>query len=487
MSESERSLGYLLIAVAVVVSLAILGFDFLMPLGVAAAVPYVLLVLLGLWMPWRSASWLLAGAATALTILGYAVSYQSGEPHWVVLTNRLLALAAIWITAALCYMQRRVTETLEDDEERLRGLVDTSNDTIVAIDTRGIIRMVNPACREMFGYLEDELIGRNVNVLMPSPHDEQHDTYIDHYLRTGERRMIGIGREVEGRRKDGSLFPVILTVGEARLRNEHLFTGFLHDISRRKSYEQQVAQLQSELFRVSRVTELGAMTSSIAHETNQPLAAISTYLYALRRLLQGAGAGIPPQTHEIIDKAQAQTQRASEVIRQIREMTRAGDDRHKAENLNALVQEAIEIGLVGLSDEGLVIERQLDPDLPACRCNRIQIQQVVMNLVRNAVEAMGDSPERRLTVETWSEDGTAHVSVSDTGPGVPAHVRERLFQPFVTGKSGGVGIGLSICRSIVENHGGRLTLETPDNGGTRFVFTVPRAGEGAEEATAGAG
>ena len=105
------------------VSLAILGFDFLMPLGVAAAVPSVLLVLLGLWMPWRSACWLLAGAATALTILGYAVSYQSGEPHWVVLTNRLLALAALWITAALCYMQRRGTETLEDDESRLRGLV----------------------------------------------------------------------------------------------------------------------------------------------------------------------------------------------------------------------------------------------------------------------------------------------------------------------------------------------------------------------------
>ncbi|HYW04508.1 MAG TPA: PAS domain S-box protein [Gammaproteobacteria bacterium] len=487
MSESERSLGYLLIAVAAVVGLAILGFDFLVPLGVAAAVPYVLLVLLGLWMPWRSASWLLAVTATALTILGYAVSYRGGEPHWVVLTNRLLALTAIWITAVLCYMQRRVTDTLEDDEERLRGLIDTSNDTIVAIDTRGTIRMVNPACREMFGYREDELIGRNVKMLMPSPHHEQHDEYLDRYLRTGERRIIGIGREVDARRKDGSLFPVILAVGEVRLRNERLFTGFLHDISRRNSYEQQVRQLQSELFRVSRVTELGAMTSSIAHETNQPLAAISTYLYALRRLLQGGEDGASPRIEEIIDKAQAQTQRASQVIRQIRQMTRAGDDRHEAEDLNALVEEAIEIGLIGLADEELAVERALDPDLPACRCNRIQIQQVVMNLVRNAVEAMSDSRERRLTVRTWADGGTAHVSVSDTGPGIPEQVRERLFQPFVTSKSDGIGIGLSICRSIVENHGGRLTLERPEHGGTRFVFTVPPAGEGKDEASAGTG
>ncbi len=486
MSDAERSLGYVLSAVAVVVGLLILGFDFLMPLGVAAAVPYVLLVLLSLWMPWRKAAWLLAGAATGLTMLGYAVSARSADPAWVVLTNRLLALAAIWITAVLCYMQRRVTIALADGEKRLRGLVDTSNDTIIAIDPHGTIRMVNPACREMFGYREEELIGRNVSMLMPSPQREEHDGYIDHYLRTGERRIIGIGREVEARRKDGSLFPVTLSVAEVNLRNERRFTGFLHDISRRKNYEQQVRELQSELFRVSRVTELGAMTSSIAHETNQPLTAISTYLYALRRLLQNRVEDLPPQADQIIEKAQAQTQRASQVIRQIREMTRAGDGERQPEDINALVQEAIEIGLIGVTEREITLDRELDPRLPPCECNRIQIQQVVINLVRNGAEAMRDSPERRLAVHTREEAGMLHISVTDTGPGIPERVRERLFQPFVTSKPDGIGIGLSICRTIVENHGGRLTADTPEAGGTRFVFTLPTAAAG-EERSAGAG
>ena len=366
---------------------------------------------------------------------------------------------------------------LPEQEAHLRSILETVPDGMIVIDERGIIQSFSVAAERIFGYAAGEVCGRNVSLLMPSPHREQHDEYIARYLHTGERRIIGIGRVVAGQRKDGSTFPMELAVGEVKQGDHSLFTGFVRDISERQRTRQRLQELQAELSHVSRVSEMGQMASALAHEINQPLAAASNYLQAAKRL----GARRDPEQagmiDEALDKAAGQVERASQILRRLRTFIRKGEPELASEDVTKLIEEGSAIALVGARERGVTVRLQAAARLPAVLVDKIQIQQVIVNLMRNAVEAMEQSRRRELTLEAalTAEGGAVIVRIVDTGPGLAPDVANRLFQPFVTTKPQGMGVGLSICRSIVEGHGGTLLAEANPGGGTVFSFTLPLA------------
>jgi two-component system sensor kinase FixL len=355
-----------------------------------------------------------------------------------------------------------------------RLLVSTAVDGILVIDEAGTVRLFNEACERLFGYGPAEVLGRNISMLMPSPYRQEHDGYLKNYRTTGERKIIGIGREVMAQRKDGSVFPIYLSVGEGMFGEMSLFVGIVHDISARQSASHKLQELQSELTHMSRLNEMGHMSSALAHELNQPLAAIMNYLRAAQRTVGAVEDASVVRAREMMEKALEQTSRAGQVIKRLREFTEKRDSSRTVESLNHVIQEAIELALVGAAVLDVKVQKSLAENLPEVFVDRIQIQQVVLNLVRNAVEAMEEVSIRRLTVVTRIDgEGNVQASFLDTGPGMPDEVIRRLFEAFVTTKENGMGIGLSICRSIIEAHGGRLWMEPAPGGGTEFHFSLP--------------
>ena len=372
---------------------------------------------------------------------------------------------------------RKAAEFAQRESElRLRSIIDTVPDAIVVIDAQGTIQSFSPAAERLFGYDSGEVIGRNVNILMPTPYREAHDGYLGRYLRTGERRIIGIGRVVVGLRKDGETFPMELQVGEFAFMGSRFFTGFVRDLTERQKSERRIQDLQAELLHASRLSVMGQMASTMAHELNQPLTAVTNYLEAGRQLL-ATGAGSPERLGEIMEKAVAQAQRAGEVIRQLRQFVSKGETEHRIESLNQLVEEALALALVGARQRGVRTSLELDHALPLVLVDHVQIQQVVLNLVRNAIEAMEEMELRELVVATRTvpDQEMAEVIVADSGPGIAPELADRLFQPFVTTKKTGMGLGLSICREIVEAHHGRLTTTPGSPRGTVFRMTLPIA------------
>jgi two-component system sensor kinase FixL len=496
-----------------------------------------------------------------------------------------------------------MTAREEHGEALFQTLIATAVDGIVVIDENGLVEIYNAACERLFQYSAAEVIGRNVSMLMPEPYRAEHDRYIERYKKTGERRIIGIGREVVGRRRDGTTFPMYLSVGEGRLDGRRIFLGILHDLSAVKAAaarhegtlrelalivedsedaiitknldgnvtswnpaaerifgysaaemigqpltkvfpeeliaeeeqilaklrtgksirhyetvrvrkdgasinvslsasplrdssgsvigaskivrditEQKVAEkrlrdMQAEMAHVSRLTSMGQLSSALAHELNQPLTATTNYLNTARTLIQNAGDPRIAKADQALEKGAAQIQRAGQIIRRLREFVEKRKVSRALADVNEVVQEAITLGLVASSDVNVRLRADLAPDLPRILMDRVQIQQVLVNLIRNAVEAMQGSKRKEMAIATSANDGYVRVAVADTGPGVSPELAERLFQPFVTTKSTGMGIGLMICRSIVEAHGGSLSLAARQGGGAIFQFQLPIAAE----------
>lgn len=365
-----------------------------------------------------------------------------------------------------------------ENQTRFQALLATAVDGIVVIDASGVVQVYNAACERLFGYRAEEVIGRNVNMLMPDPYRENHDRYIEAYRKTGMRKIIGIGREVVGRRRDGSTFPMYLSVGEGRLGTESLFVGIIHDITERQATEQRMQELQAELLHVSRLNAMGQMASGLAHELNQPLTAIMNYIKAADRSLNTIDAGLAGHAHDLLDKAAAQTARAGQIIRRLRDFIEKRPPNYSPENLNRVIEESLVFSPVGSAN--IQIRLKLEQDLPLVSIDKVQIQQVMLNLIRNGVEAMERSDRRDLCISTDGKS-PAHVRVcvSDTGAGLPQEMADKLFHPFVTTKKDGMGIGLSICLSIIEAHGGRLAAEPNPGGGAIFSFELPRGDRGA--------
>ena len=420
-------------------------------------------------------------AATLLGAAAGAVAGGEGAPA------ALFLLVGVSLTLGGEWFQRegeRAREALGELGEReahLRSILDTIPDAMIVIDEKGLIRSFSPAAERLFGWSAAEAAGENVSILMPSPHREAHDGYLDRYYRTGERRIIGIGRIVVGERKDGTTFPMELAVGEMRGKEGRFFTGFVRDLSERQEAERRFQELQSELVHVSRLTALGEMASALAHELNQPLSAITNYVTGSRQLL---GRDEPPldKVRSGLDRASEQALRAGQIIRRLREFVARGETERQPEPLRQLLEEASALALVGARERGVDVRFEIDRKVGLVVADKVQVQQVVLNLIRNAIDAMEDSPRRAIRIAARPVgEGMVEVSVADTGPGLSEEVAARLFHPFVTTKATGMGIGLSISKTIVEAHGGRLWGGNGPEGGAVFRFTL-RAVESEEQA-----
>lgn len=362
-------------------------------------------------------------------------------------------------------------------EAHLRSLLDALPDAMIVIDTDGVIHSFSAAAERLFGYSAAEAIGRNVSILMPQPYRETHDDHLRRHLATGERRIIGIGRIVVGLRKDGSTFPMELAVGQMHSDGRRFFTGVARDLTERQQTQRRLRELEFELIYMSRFTALGEIASTLAHEVNQPLTAAASYLKGAARLMDGAPADGMPMAREAIARATEQTMRVGEIIRRLREFVARGDSGRRVETLSKLIEEVSGLALVGTRNLGIRVSFDLDPRAAYVMVNKVQIQQVLLNLMRNAVEAMEETARRELTISTRQVDNTTvQVTVADTGPGIPPEVAAQLFQPFITTKREGMGIGLSISRTIAEAHGGRLWAETGDSGGAAFHLTLKTVG-----------
>ena len=347
---------------------------------------------------------------------------------------------------------------------------------MVVIDETGTMRSFSSTAERLFGYRPDEVLGHNVKMLMPEPYRTNHDRYIGRYLTTGERRIIGIGRVVVGQRKDGTTFPMELAVGEMRSAGVRFFTGFIRDLTERQATEARLQELQSELVHISRLTAMGEMASALAHELNQPLSAIANYLKGSQRLVATLSGEAVATLGDALDKATEQALRAGQIIRRLRDFVGRGEMETRVESITRLVEEASALALVGAKERGITVRYRLDQAVDRVVADRVQIQQVLLNLMRNAIEAMEATEQRDLTIASAAEDGgMVRIDVSDTGTGISPDVAERLFQPFVTSKAHGMGVGLSISRTIVEAHGGRIWAEPRAEGGTRFSLTLPGA------------
>ena len=420
----------------------------------------------------------------------YRVRGQSQSGHWVRARGSVVRdvhgaprhLSGIVIDID---DQKQVEEALRTSEGHLRSILETIPDAMIVIDGGGIMQFFSTAAERQFGYTESEAIGQNVNMLMPNPDRSRHDGYLARYRSTGERHIIGIGRIVTGQRKDGTTFPMHLSVGEMQSGGVPYFTGFVRDLTEHQQTQARLLELQSELVHVSRLTAMGEMASALAHELNQPLAAISNYMKGSRRLLAGSSDPNKPKMENALDRAAEQAIRAGQIIRRLRDFVARGESEKRVESLSKLIEEAGALGLTGAREQGVRLRFNLDEHHDLVLVDRVQIQQVLVNLFRNALEAMAQSSQRELVVSNAPvANDMIEIAVSDTGSGFQDDVEQNLFQTFFTTKETGMGVGLSISRSIIEAHGGRMWAEANPSSGVTFRFTLPAASsEGLTDAT----
>jgi two-component system sensor kinase FixL len=378
--------------------------------------------------------------------------------------------------------QRAAERELSANAAHLGSILSTVPDAMVVIDDHGAILSFSAAAERLFGFAEAEVIGSNVSRLMPSPDQEQHDGYLQRYLATGERRIIGIGRVVRGLRRDGTTFPMELSIGEAIANDQRIFTGFARDLTEKMAADQRMEELRSDLIHVARVSAMGTMASTLAHELNQPITAVTNYVQALSDLIERPDPEDLPMIREALRETASEALRAGNIVRRLRDFVARGDVEKSVEDLPLLIAEAAKLGLIGARESGVEVRFELDPAASRVLVDKVQTQQVLINLMRNATEAMAGLPVRRLRVTSGIDGpGFVRVSVIDTGPGLPAEIAENLFRAFNSTKSQGLGLGLSICRTIVEANGGHIWMEPCDGGGTAFHFTLMAVDEGCND------
>lgn len=382
--------------------------------------------------------------------------------------------AAIGLGAALFGERlRQARLQISARAAHLQSIFDTIPEAVVVIDEKGIIQSFNAMAERLFGYTAAEAVGNNVSRLMPTPYREEHDGYIKRHIESDKHRGSTIEQVAVGRAKNGSTFPIEITIGEMSSGTKRFFTGFIRDLTERQKTETRLKQLQSELVHVSRLTAMGEMASALAHELNQPLSAIANYLKGSRRLLDGSTDKPTAMVRDALDQAGSQALRAGQIIRRLRDFVARGESERRVENVTKLVQEAANLALVGAKESGVRVIFNFDHQSKLVLADKLQIQQVLVNLIRNGLDAMEDTVRKELTICTSAaENDMIAVQVVDTGSGISDEMVSKLFQPFITTKPHGMGVGLSISRTIVEAHGGTIEARPGIDGGTAFRFTL---------------
>lgn len=354
------------------------------------------------------------------------------------------------------------------------SILDSVPDAMVVTSEAGVILAFSRAAESLFGYTAAEIIGQAVNRLMAGRDRMNHDTYIGNYMRTGHRQIIGKGRVVIAARADGTLFPVDLKIGEARIGDYCLFTAFIRDLSEQQNAERRMQAMQSELTHFSRLSAVGTMASALAHELNQPLTAVANYLEASRDLLDSPDPEIREVLRGALSEAATQAVRAGEIVRKLRSYVSRGEVDAGPVRLTALLSDAIALSKVSRERADIPVTVAVDRDADRVLADPIQVQQVVINLIRNAMDAMTGQGDARIDIRAvlLEPGGLVEVEVCDNGPGLSAEMKDSVFKPFATTKAHGMGLGLSICQTIVEAHGGTIRAIARTGGGTCFRFTL---------------
>jgi two-component system sensor kinase FixL len=413
----------------------------------------------------------------------YRIKARSGAERWVWERGQCSDSAADGIARleglVTDITNRKATEqALADARAFSEAVVDSAVEAVITIDTRGRIETFNRSAQRMFGYPFFEVAGQNISILMPDPYASEHDGYIRNYLDTHIRRIIGTGREIRARRKDGAIFPIHLSVSEVALHPERKFVGLIRDISQQHAAERAAREHLEQLAHVDRRNMLGEMATGIAHEINQPLTAISLFSQAGKRLLDAGGVDRLP---DIFDKLSQHAERAGAIIERMQTMAKRGESVRKTVDCNALITEITELAEAEARLREINIEISTAGKLPLVDVDAVQIQQVALNLLRNGMEAMRAIDCARgntITVTTGLRDnGDVEIRVIDSGCGVADDTAERLFTPFSTTKDSGMGMGLSLSRTIITAHGGQLDFSNNADGGATFYFTLPAAQE----------
>jgi len=362
-------------------------------------------------------------------------------------------------------------------ETHMDSILASVPDAMVVIDEGGAIQAFSRAAERMFGYRAEEMVGRSVNELMTSRDSHHHDDYMSRYMQTGERRIIGIGRIVKARRANGEEFPVDLKIGEAVIGEHRLFTGYLRDLTEQQAVELRMKQMQAELVHFSRVSAVGTMAAALAHELNQPLTAISNYLEAGRDLLDDPSDEDVKIVRDALAEAAHQSLRAGEIVRKLRDFVTKGEIDAKPVELGPLLADSIALAKLDRRHDGVRIDSIVEGDPGHVMAEPVQVQQVIFNLMRNAMDAMNEQSDARITLqaEPCEDEDFIEVWVADNGPGIPEDVAVGLFDSFNSSKAAGMGLGLSICKLIVEAHGGEIDVVPSPLGGAAFRFTLKRA------------
>jgi two-component system sensor kinase FixL len=357
------------------------------------------------------------------------------------------------------------------------ALLNAAVDGIIVTDRQGRLLRMNAAAERMFGYQATEIAGQGIDIIMNARDARQHDRYMDNYLRTGERKIIGVGREVVARHRNGREFPVDLAIGVANVGDEKRFVGLIRDLTKQKHAEEEALEQREQMNHASRLTTMGEMAAAMAHELNQPLSAISNYTAACQRLLnQDSDREKSPDVDRALDQIGVQAHRAAEIIQRIRDFARSREAAREPVDLRDLIAQILPLARMDARAHHTDLRIRLEKDLPLIMADPIQIQQVILNLVRNGIDAMEAVPDgqRRLDLRVWLEDAQhVRVTVTDRGTGVPQDAEEDLFTPFFTTKPSGMGLGLAISRSIATAHGGKLSHFNNPVVGATFYLILP--------------
>jgi two-component system sensor kinase FixL len=409
-----------------------------------------------------------------------AQGHWQGELMHRTRDGRSLHVATHWVLqrdeagqpSGLVETNSDITESLQADAamRRLAAIVESSSDAIIGKDLKGIVTSWNGAAEKMFGYTAGEIIGNPILLLFPPDRVHEENDII------GRIRSGGMldHYETVRMRKGGATFPASVSVASIRDQACSIVgaSKIVRDLTEQKEREQHLREVQAQLFHAQRLTELGQLVSTLVHEVNQPLTAITNYTGAGLRLLD---AGNARSATMALQKIGEQAERANQIIARLRNFVRGGATDRRPEDLGGVIDEAVALASSSLKSTDVRLRTRLHSVADKVSADRVQIQQVLFNLVRNAAEAMQQSPRREVLVATApNSDDLIEISVADTGPGLPPEIRAHLFQPFFTTKGNGMGIGLSVCRSIVEAHGGQLWADDNPTGGTVFHFTLPR-------------
>lgn len=372
-------------------------------------------------------------------------------------------------------MPDSASQQRQQASEDLQAFLDAAVDAVVLIDHRGRLSAFNLAAERLFGYTAAEVLDQNVNVLMPEPDRSAHDGYLERYAATRVPHIIGVGREVTARRKDGSGFPAFLSVGVVRGSEPPRFVGFVHDMTERRQREEQGQRLQERLTHVSRLATVGEMAAGVAHELNQPLTAVANYAQACDRML----AAPAPDLLEIrgaLQEIAAQTLRAGTIIRRLRSLARDDEPARMSTDINSLIEEVKDLILSGAKAQECGCRFELAAGLPPAQVDRVQIQQVLLNLIRNALEALAQpelSPREVMVGTRALPESEIEICVCDSGPGVSSSIADRMFDPFATTKPAGTGLGLAISQTIVRAHNGALDYRPNTPKGACFCIRLP--------------